>query len=214
VGRVPDPSYLRKCGSAGNRTRDLWILSQELRPQRRSHSVTGLYEYRNLVLQVRGRREDWCISLYKKNYCCELQRTESKMVWLMTHSGITQMRQNLPREAVAEKGLFCQLKWWDESRSRPKKIPMLTLKYGTKLPRPGITFPQVLRATLMSRALWWNCVCFVSHNVVFIFFTSSEPIFRFIFKPGSAIPFPCAMTGHGLHCYTFLNPVTASKVIR
>jgi hypothetical protein len=30
VGPVPDPLLLRKSGSAGNRTRDLWICSQEL----------------------------------------------------------------------------------------------------------------------------------------------------------------------------------------
>jgi hypothetical protein len=29
-GPVPDPLLLRKCGSAGNRTRDLWVSSQEL----------------------------------------------------------------------------------------------------------------------------------------------------------------------------------------
>ena len=29
---VPDPLLLRKSGSAGNRTRDLWICSQKLRP--------------------------------------------------------------------------------------------------------------------------------------------------------------------------------------
>jgi hypothetical protein len=29
---VPDPLLLRKSGSAGNGTRDLWICSQELRP--------------------------------------------------------------------------------------------------------------------------------------------------------------------------------------
>jgi hypothetical protein len=31
VDPVPDP-LLRKCGSTGNRTRDLWICSQALRP--------------------------------------------------------------------------------------------------------------------------------------------------------------------------------------
>jgi hypothetical protein len=30
VDPVPDPLLLRKCGSAGNRTRDLWVSSQEL----------------------------------------------------------------------------------------------------------------------------------------------------------------------------------------
>jgi hypothetical protein len=29
---VQDPLLLRKCGSSGNRTRNLWICSQELRP--------------------------------------------------------------------------------------------------------------------------------------------------------------------------------------
>jgi hypothetical protein len=29
---VPDPLLLRKSGSAGNPTRDLWVCSQELRP--------------------------------------------------------------------------------------------------------------------------------------------------------------------------------------
>jgi hypothetical protein len=32
VDPVPDPLLLRKCGSAGNRTRTLWICSQELWP--------------------------------------------------------------------------------------------------------------------------------------------------------------------------------------
>jgi hypothetical protein len=32
VDSVPDRLLLRKCGSAGNRTRDLWIYSQELWP--------------------------------------------------------------------------------------------------------------------------------------------------------------------------------------
>jgi hypothetical protein len=32
VGPVPDPLLLRKSASAGNRTRDLWICSQELWP--------------------------------------------------------------------------------------------------------------------------------------------------------------------------------------
>jgi hypothetical protein len=32
VDLVPDPLLLRKCGSAGNRTRNLWNYSQELRP--------------------------------------------------------------------------------------------------------------------------------------------------------------------------------------
>jgi hypothetical protein len=32
VGPVPDPVLLRKSGSAGNRTRDLWICSQKLWP--------------------------------------------------------------------------------------------------------------------------------------------------------------------------------------
>jgi hypothetical protein len=32
VDPVPDPPLLRKCSSAGNRTRDLWIYSQELWP--------------------------------------------------------------------------------------------------------------------------------------------------------------------------------------
>jgi hypothetical protein len=32
VDPVPDPLLLRKSGSAGNGTRDLWICSQELRP--------------------------------------------------------------------------------------------------------------------------------------------------------------------------------------
>jgi hypothetical protein len=32
VGPIPDPLLLRKSGSAGNRTRDLWIYSQELEP--------------------------------------------------------------------------------------------------------------------------------------------------------------------------------------
>jgi hypothetical protein len=33
VDPVPDPLLLIKSGSAGNRTRDLWICSQELRPR-------------------------------------------------------------------------------------------------------------------------------------------------------------------------------------
>jgi hypothetical protein len=33
VDPVPDPLLLRKFGSAGNPTRDLWICSQELRSQ-------------------------------------------------------------------------------------------------------------------------------------------------------------------------------------
>jgi hypothetical protein len=32
VDLVPDPLLLRKCGSAGNRTRDLWICKQEVCP--------------------------------------------------------------------------------------------------------------------------------------------------------------------------------------
>jgi hypothetical protein len=32
VDPVPDPLLLRKSVSAGNRTRDLWVSSQELRP--------------------------------------------------------------------------------------------------------------------------------------------------------------------------------------
>jgi hypothetical protein len=32
VDRIPDSLLLRKCGSAGNRNRDLWICSQELWP--------------------------------------------------------------------------------------------------------------------------------------------------------------------------------------
>jgi hypothetical protein len=32
MDHVPDPILLRKSGSAGNRTRDLWICSQELWP--------------------------------------------------------------------------------------------------------------------------------------------------------------------------------------
>jgi hypothetical protein len=41
VDPVPDPLLLRKSGSAGNRTRDLWICSQELwsLDQRGGHSI-------------------------------------------------------------------------------------------------------------------------------------------------------------------------------
>jgi hypothetical protein len=46
VDLVPDPLFLRKFGSAGNRTRDLWLCSHELlttRPQRASLSAELLY---------------------------------------------------------------------------------------------------------------------------------------------------------------------------
>jgi hypothetical protein len=38
VGPVPDPLLLRKSGSARNRTQDIWICSQELRPLAQSGS--------------------------------------------------------------------------------------------------------------------------------------------------------------------------------
>jgi hypothetical protein len=43
VDPVPDPLLLRKSGSAGNRTRDLWIYSQELWPlDHRGGPLTGI----------------------------------------------------------------------------------------------------------------------------------------------------------------------------
>jgi hypothetical protein len=43
VGPVPDPLLLRKFGSAGNRTRNLWVSSQELRPLDHSGGVQKPY---------------------------------------------------------------------------------------------------------------------------------------------------------------------------
>jgi hypothetical protein len=42
VDSVPDPLLLRKCGSAGNRTRDLWICNQEPWPLDHRDSLTVL----------------------------------------------------------------------------------------------------------------------------------------------------------------------------
>jgi hypothetical protein len=51
VDHVPDPLHLRKAGSAGNRTRGLWVRSQELttRPQRRPRHSPN---YGNFVISM------------------------------------------------------------------------------------------------------------------------------------------------------------------
>jgi hypothetical protein len=50
VDPVPDPLLFRKSGSAGNRTQDLWVISQELRP-----------------LDHRGGRLEQYQTIYKRN---------------------------------------------------------------------------------------------------------------------------------------------------
>jgi hypothetical protein len=62
VNPVPDPLLLRKSGSAGNRTQDLWICSQKLWPldHRGGHNVsdTIINEYEALG-GMRIGRENW-----------------------------------------------------------------------------------------------------------------------------------------------------------
>jgi hypothetical protein len=62
VDPVPDPLFLRKSGSAGNRTRDLWISSQELWPlyHRGGHIFEGMsywsrHPYRRKAVCVQWR---------------------------------------------------------------------------------------------------------------------------------------------------------------
>jgi hypothetical protein len=45
VDRISEPVLLGKCGSAGNRTRDLWICSQELGPLASSPIIIILNTY-------------------------------------------------------------------------------------------------------------------------------------------------------------------------
>jgi hypothetical protein len=52
VDPVPDPLLLRKCGRAGNRTRDLWICSQKLWPldHRGSQRIVTISFYYTLMI--------------------------------------------------------------------------------------------------------------------------------------------------------------------
>jgi hypothetical protein len=55
VDPVPDPLLLRKCGTVENRTRDLWVCSQEQKPQRRPQLSLIKLKYIN---QFRGATSD------------------------------------------------------------------------------------------------------------------------------------------------------------
>jgi hypothetical protein len=62
VNPVPDPLLLRKSGSAGNSTRDLWICSQELRPpDHRGGPLKTLAEkyFETAVTNQRRIQEEW-----------------------------------------------------------------------------------------------------------------------------------------------------------
>jgi hypothetical protein len=48
VDTIPDPLLLRKPGSAGNRTRDLWICRQELWPLHHGGGRSGRYGDKNI----------------------------------------------------------------------------------------------------------------------------------------------------------------------
>jgi hypothetical protein len=60
VDPVPDPLLLRKCGSAANRTRDLWICSQELGPlDRRGGLRKTLGKTKRKIIRKRENEEKW-----------------------------------------------------------------------------------------------------------------------------------------------------------
>jgi hypothetical protein len=65
VDPVPDPLLLRKSGSAGNRTWDLWICSHE--PQRRSNSQTLQQIITETADEVTGERHESKESTENKN---------------------------------------------------------------------------------------------------------------------------------------------------
>jgi hypothetical protein len=54
VDPVSDPLPLRKYGSAGNLTRDLWICSQELWPQRRSANIEAVTKMLSVVRNMKS----------------------------------------------------------------------------------------------------------------------------------------------------------------
>jgi hypothetical protein len=55
VDPVPDPLFLRKSGSAGNQTWDLWICSQELWPlDHRGGQTYMYYVYWNVFISVQA----------------------------------------------------------------------------------------------------------------------------------------------------------------
>jgi hypothetical protein len=60
VDPVPDPLLLRKSGSAGNRTWDLWICNQEIWPL--DHRG-GLF-FRDKAMQIRHEINDRCMLFY------------------------------------------------------------------------------------------------------------------------------------------------------
>jgi hypothetical protein len=59
VDPVPDPVLLRKSGSAGNRTRDLWICSQEFWPIDHRGGFTKPYIKLNKIKRLPEHGEGW-----------------------------------------------------------------------------------------------------------------------------------------------------------
>jgi hypothetical protein len=74
VDPVPDPLLLRKSGSAGNRTRGLWVCNQELWPQDHRGALSGI-----LLCKVGARG-----SVVVKVLCYKLEgRVRDPMRWMI-----------------------------------------------------------------------------------------------------------------------------------
>jgi hypothetical protein len=76
VDPVPDPLLLRKSGSAGNQTRDLWICSQEVWPLDHSGGQQFLKEYLKMNLRQRN--------LYRA--FSSLHASRPRMLYLYVHA--------------------------------------------------------------------------------------------------------------------------------
>jgi hypothetical protein len=66
---VPDPLFLRKCGSAGNQTRDLWICSQELWPLDRRDGRNSIICYVSLHIHCL-RQYNWLLQFSCHCFAC------------------------------------------------------------------------------------------------------------------------------------------------
>jgi hypothetical protein len=94
VDPVPDALLLRKPGSAGNGTRDLWICSQKLWPlDHRGGQVTDTRDNINCVTKIctlcmqwvgpyRVDAVGWYVSREKRSGCSGLVRIEGEALWM------------------------------------------------------------------------------------------------------------------------------------
>jgi hypothetical protein len=81
VDPVPDPMLPRKSGSAGNRTRDLWICSQKLLPLDHKGGLVSLICQRILVYPLQKKiKEERCGERERKGKIINKKRRKKDLV--------------------------------------------------------------------------------------------------------------------------------------